>query len=608
MADYGSYKPPFRRHQATGNVFDSTEETVMPSDYQGQSSTQRANNRGGRGNMRGPGFVARGTNYGGRGGYAARGNFSGHEDFNNRGDFISNGGSNGRGGYSYGGDRGNYGNGYRGGRGRGYDNGYGYGRGRGRGGYSNNFFQGRRNDQQQDQPSDGSELYQRRDLENYFWGQCEDTAAADNHSTFHDSKMRPGELAYVQLFTNANPRWAADHIVFAKSNLKLLPEYSAKKAEHGEWEIPKATDAIAKDGEIQPHPAQTRETDDAVDADATKPATQGDEAGSASTVVVAETATKEDKTEVTTPTEATQDDEAPQPTKQPSPVSSSRMAFSDVRNLPTEELQRLEEEQRQQRLARQQQQQQQQDPVFPAIEPIDYIPGTHSPIAVFEERRFYYNTPSRFAFVGWYKVARVNILAPHSAELVRMQQQKWERRDRYGNASSTKARDAAAWNAALRTEWAVVKFEKLEGLDVPAAPAIEKLPERRVKDEPEDAGQQLAQTQAAGAGEGQGENGVNGEKPVAMVDAVVEADASLQDTVTGQLSKMRVEDEETKTGATAGTDKKATGDLTGIVAEASQPEGSDEYHDVDHVKTEQEDSNQAQTQENVTSSTGATSA
>ncbi|OTA93201.1 hypothetical protein M434DRAFT_31249 [Hypoxylon sp. CO27-5] len=595
MTDFGSYKPPFRRYQATSGASDSTEDSVMSSDYQGQSGPQRANNRGGRDNMRGQGFVARGTNYGGRGGYATT-----------RGYFNSHRGANGRGGYGYGGDRGNHGNGYRGGRGRGYDNGY--GRGRGRGGYGNNFFQGRRNDQQQlDQLSDGPELYQSRDLENYFWGQSEDITSADHHSTFHDSQARPGELAYVQLFTNANPRWAADHIVFAKSNLKLLPEYSSKKAEYGEWEIPKATDVAAKDGEVQPQPAQAREVNDGVDAGAAKSAAEGDEAGSASTTAVTEAATKEDKTEVTTPTDATQGGEAPQPTKQPSPVPSSRMAFSDVRNLPPEELQRLEEEQRQQRLARQQQQQQ-QSPVFPAIEPIDYTPGTHSPIAVFEERRSYYNVPGRFAFVGWYKVARVNVLAPHSAELVRMQQQKWERRDRYGNAVSTKARDAAAWNTALSTEWAVVKFEKLEGPNVPPVPAIEKLPEHRAKAESETSGQQRAQTQGNGAVEGQGEGGAKEGESVVKVGAAAEADASLRDTVTDQLSKMQVDDKEAKTGATAEPDKGASGDLTGTVAEASQTEGSDKHHDVAHVKTEQEDSKQTPAQENATTLNGTTGA
>ncbi|KAI8951798.1 hypothetical protein F4801DRAFT_264358 [Xylaria longipes] len=121
------------------------------------------------------------------------------------------------------------------------------------------------------------------------------------------------------------------------------------------------------------------------------------------------------------------------------------------------------------------------EPVFPAIAPIDYVPLNPLPIAIFEEQR----TPglrtggphARFAFKGWFKISRVNILAPHSAELVRMLQQKWGRKDRFGHVLPSRPRDASAWNSSLAVEWAVIGFQLLEGEDALPAPQIEKLPE-----------------------------------------------------------------------------------------------------------------------------------
>ncbi|KAK7518654.1 uncharacterized protein IWZ02DRAFT_225382 [Phyllosticta citriasiana] len=43
------------------------------------------------------------------------------------------------------------------------------------------------------------------------------------NSTLHSCSAEPGKLKYVVLFVDANPRWASDKIIFAKSNLHLLP-------------------------------------------------------------------------------------------------------------------------------------------------------------------------------------------------------------------------------------------------------------------------------------------------------------------------------------------------------------------------------------------------
>ncbi|CAJ2504108.1 Uu.00g115020.m01.CDS01 [Anthostomella pinea] len=529
----------------------------------------------------------------------------------------------------------NGGNGFfnnRGGRGRGR----GGRRGRdGRGG-GDHFFQKNQNQP----PVDEASLYNQRDINNHFFSDPEgEPIFGPNSSTFHDSKDHPDELSYLLLFFGANPRWTNDHIVFAKSRLNLLPEFRDKKAEHGEWEVPKlheqadAPNATEDDGasqaakgttegtqddnassvtdEAKPDAAQTSTLDGtpsvqaptadndkkpevdtarsgavggdeapAVETSATE--TASGEAASASAPIpssrmkytdvrkelaanepaaeatpsvqaapqatstsssrmkftdvrkelAAETPTEDPVADATVPTQATStsgsrmkftdvrkelaaeasDAEAPAaeaapadvvaPTPAPAPafVPSNRMKYTDVRLIPPEVLAAEAAE------AAKAREEQYGDgdvqitpaeeyypkaepfvPSFPAIPPIDYIPAAHNPIAVFEERKLPYSPYPRggpggfrFAFTGWFKVSRVNVLAPQSAELVRMQQQKWERRDRFGNVLPTKTRDQAAWKAALGVEWAVVKFEKLgegEGGEAPPPPAIEKLPQ-----------------------------------------------------------------------------------------------------------------------------------
>ncbi|KAI1765738.1 hypothetical protein GGR53DRAFT_488834 [Hypoxylon sp. FL1150] len=448
---YKNYIPPFRR-QTSGDAPDAPAQ----SGDQPSSSDHHSDNRRGRGNRGGRGYDRGGYDRGDRGrGDRGRG---GHEQGGR------DRGGRDRGGHDRGGFRGD--RDYRGGRGR--------GRGRGgRGGYSNNNFFNNRQQQQEGQElnvQDNEELYYLRDIANHFTGG--DSNCSHSNSTFHDSKNNPDQLSYLLLFVGANPRWNSDRIVFAKSNLHQLPEFTAKKAEHGEWpaeaQSPDETsDDAAKEGEVsQPVIQDEDNTLDTAVPDSSVP-----EKG-------------EEKPQEDAP-DAVKDDAEPEPEQAAAPKSTfgSRMGFTDIRNLPPEELQRLEEKQKQQRLAQEQQYHQPQVPTFPPIQPIDYAPSEHPPVAAFEERRWQYGArlprgSSRFAFAGWFRVSRVNVLAPRSAELVRMQQQKWERRDRHGNPVPTRARDAAAWNAVLRTEWAVVKFEKLgDGEDgTPAAPAIEKLP------------------------------------------------------------------------------------------------------------------------------------
>ncbi|MCJ1334316.1 hypothetical protein MMC10_011024 [Thelotrema lepadinum] len=49
---------------------------------------------------------------------------------------------------------------------------------------------------------------------------------AYNRSTLNDSIEHPKQLSYTVLFKDANPRWASDHIIFAKTNISFLPGYT----------------------------------------------------------------------------------------------------------------------------------------------------------------------------------------------------------------------------------------------------------------------------------------------------------------------------------------------------------------------------------------------
>ncbi|KAI1309632.1 hypothetical protein F5Y03DRAFT_392923 [Xylaria venustula] len=447
---------------------------------------------------------------------------------------------------------------------------WGYGRG-GRGGYKKDFFK------KQNPQIDQSDLYREADIHNYFWG-SENDAGNSHSSTFRDAKDRRGELSHMLLFFGANPRWANDRIVFAKSKLTLLPEYAAKKAENGEWETEaKAQKDAASaeesvgDGGIErkdvlvvadDHETEARrpaggatvadnttlscpfmkrqkqdpkagksdtEKDTAVSIAVPKPAdedheyqikqerpqegdlittqdsttgiqqpnsshqpkadetnnyileknTNNEEGYGQHTIVKVERTSNQEVQ--TTPisnvpstktashpkyTDIRKDKAESIPTPNQPPSKNSRMKYTDIRLETATSFYKKHERSHPE-----------PERTFPAIAPIEYEPSTEHAIAAFEERRIpglrTGASGPRFAFKGWFRISRVNILAPGSAELVRMLRQKWERKDRYGNVVGSKTRDASAWDSSLAHEWAVVRFEVLEGVP----PQIEKLPD-----------------------------------------------------------------------------------------------------------------------------------
>ncbi|GAW16427.1 hypothetical protein ANO14919_058540 [Xylariales sp. No.14919] len=422
---------------------------------------------------------------------------------------------------------------------------------------------------------DQPDLYHELDIHYHYCGDRADPRVSQG-STFHDAKCRPDELSYMLLFSGANPHWKSDHIVFVKSKLALLPEYAAKKAEHGEWET-EAKKIEVKEIEAKTHESTGEVTESVEDSELkdweviTVPDEPKPEAAGETTLEEVQPPAGSLKFQISSPVRVTR----PKNIKPESLQERDRLlgaqwnGFFIVDNgdsryriyNPNDKLVHLvpaswcsmpplsvkgsefasqesttggkREEQRagvnikggashegratpipapssttatsclKHKDIRKEEAQptptaNQPTPPgsllnysdtgpyrpssrFPPITPIDYVPANPQPVAIFEERRGLGSRmeadPARFAFKGWFKVSRVNILAPRSAELVHMLQKKWEeRKRRLGFTTRSKSRDPAAWEAALGREWAVVRFELVEGEGAPLPPQIERSP------------------------------------------------------------------------------------------------------------------------------------
>lgn len=89
------------------------------------------------------------------------------------------------------------------------------------------------------------------------------------------------------------------------------------------------------------------------------------------------------------------------------------------------------------------------------------------PIAVFEQVSRWQTGPFRFA--GYYKIASLEYLAPHSRELFQLLEQKFTTTDRFGRIKQ-RQRSAASWRSSMRHRWAVMSLEKDEDADASQPP------------------------------------------------------------------------------------------------------------------------------------------
>ncbi|KAK8072168.1 hypothetical protein PG996_005516 [Apiospora saccharicola] len=312
-------------------------------------------------------------------------------------------------------------------------------RGGGRAGFSGGFGRGGgRGWSTRPTRVNASELYHSFDIGTHYWPGTE--SASVKGSTFHDSDSRTDQLAYITLFKNANPRWGSDQLVFVKTNLRWLPDYQSQTDGKGEY-FPKHIKRDILDD--RGHSESSQE--------------QGNIPNAVSGVDEGLEANDEPKF-----LEA-QQDPVPAPKENIMDGHEGEEASSPAQQMPGDSVETAPDSHQSpghKGKARQ----------LDNIPPIDYVPNPHAPIAVFEEIR-----SGQFKFTGWHSVARVSVLAPNSEGLARMLQQKWERRDRFGNVMPVQ-RSPEQWSGSLAHQWAVVKFEKLAPDVAPAAPTIERQP------------------------------------------------------------------------------------------------------------------------------------
>ncbi|OQV06515.1 hypothetical protein CLAIMM_11070 [Cladophialophora immunda] len=222
-----------------------------------------------------------------------------------------------------------------------------------------------------------------KEIERHFWPDPGQETSEAKQKTLHDSAATPGELSYVLLFKDANPRWQDDGIIFTKSSLELLPAELADTAKQQG-----ATDGTA---------AEHRNTGSTSNGSGHMK-NGGDEAVGQEHGGVKQ----DDKLASAPPTQA-------------------------------DDSQHLREGQRQR------------------------------PVAVFSQlRRSSTDSSRHFNFAGYYRIVHLSFLPPHSAELVRMLEQKWSSKNPRTGQVRQRQRDASAWQESLKMRWAVVKFERDE--------------------------------------------------------------------------------------------------------------------------------------------------
>ncbi|KAI5924471.1 hypothetical protein F4810DRAFT_663785 [Camillea tinctor] len=220
-------------------------------------------------------------------------------------------------------------------------------------------------DPNQSPPVDNADTYSIYDIYHHFYeGKDSDSFSTRmGFSALNGSRARPLELSYMLLFFDENPAWARYRFVFTRAKKHLLPQYTEKKkAQRGRWESPVAqapTISLEKrqrDGMEDAETSQEASGSNVTDGHAGVPHKIGGEKGKAN---------------------------------------------RDIPTILDKEYYSINE-----------------PPSCPMIPIIDYdvSPGDTHPVAVFEEESPH-NGKSRmhslrFRFVGWFRVARVNVLAP----------------------------------------------------------------------------------------------------------------------------------------------------------------------------------------------------
>ncbi|KAI1437831.1 hypothetical protein GGR50DRAFT_643085 [Xylaria sp. CBS 124048] len=294
--------------------------------------------------------------------------------------------------------------------------------------------------------NDESELLYAEEIQKHFWGS---QAGPLERDALQASKDCPDQLSHVLLLAGAFPSWRNGHTVRTRSNLGLLPEYRAKKAERRDW----VDEKNEKNEKNNCSKALGHKDNEAQGASISGPDVSPTSGGRPKLSEFRESLDtfrstdlcKEEGVQVITNSRKEEEKAASDSTS--SKMSDNRAKPENIRLIPAREFYSKPE------------------PTFPSIAPIIYTPSTSRPIAIFEEKWSpYSSTATQYAFRGWFKISRVTLLAPRSAELADVLC-----KDRRGFIIPIRQR-------AVNSEWAVVKFVPMsEDNGAPPPLVIEKL-------------------------------------------------------------------------------------------------------------------------------------
>lgn len=284
------------------------------------------------------------------------------------------------------------------------------------------------------------------DIHDYYWApQSNDTSddscpttfiAAMHHSTLNSSAADRDKLRYVMLFQDANPRWNSDGIIFVKSSLHLLP--GGEKFKDDAPFFKNQVLSSSKIGDRKMVVQQKELTEDGV----VEKQDPGEKQKGVDYMDEPQTAYKNEATEGKA--EASKESQGNKSV--PVDVFSHSGARID-HHLDDNNFDNSTE-------AEGGEQEESTSAIAYSPDLSQYDTG---PVAVFEQAGKRRSDP--FHFSGYYKIARLQYLAPQSADLFRMLEQKFSTIDRFGRVKQ-RQRSAASWQASMRLPWAVVKMEQ----------------------------------------------------------------------------------------------------------------------------------------------------
>lgn len=244
-------------------------------------------------------------------------------------------------------------------------------------------------------------------------------------STLNNSGENPQELAYVILFHGANPRWEDDRILFAHTQIELLPGYGELDKE-GKLRLEYQDAGIVRGNAL--NKAATSQKLQQAAGGQREAAHLGDE--------------------VSAKVNSFGVDEKRETLRQTAVIDYERASLS--RYLPSKPASASSKGPAMATAA-------------PSDEPVECLTRA---IPVFSELRRG-GSSRKYAFSGYYTIGRTEFLLPHSTELVRMLEQKWNAGSRQPHPRHQRKggeRDPEAWARSLAETWAVVKMPPLGDL------------------------------------------------------------------------------------------------------------------------------------------------